>query len=78
MRAALAPNLTEVEKMSVDYFEAIQSKVGPLPLPAPKGAGEVRDAFMRVGTDVVLGNAKAADAATAFIEEAQSIVERAQ
>ena len=78
VRAALAPNLTEVEKMSVDYFEAIQSRVGPLPLPAPKGAGEVRDAFMRVGTDVVLGNAQAADAATAFIEEAQSIVARAQ
>jgi multiple sugar transport system substrate-binding protein len=33
---------------------------------------------MRVGTDVVLGNAQAADAAASFIDEAQSIVERAQ
>jgi multiple sugar transport system substrate-binding protein len=78
IRAALTPKLTEVEKLSVDYFAAIQSKVGPLPLPAPKGAGEVRDAFMRAGTDVVLGKVEVAKAAATFIEDAQSIVERAQ
>ncbi|MBP2561514.1 multiple sugar transport system substrate-binding protein [Neorhizobium galegae] len=78
IRAALAPKLTEVEKLSVDYFTAIQSKVGPLPVPAPKGAGEVRDAFMRIGTDVVLGKVEVAKAAGTFIEDAQSIIERAQ
>ncbi|WP_440409184.1 ABC transporter substrate-binding protein [Neorhizobium petrolearium] len=78
VRAALAPKLTEVEKLSVDYFDAIQSKVGPLPLPAPKGAGEVRDAFMRTGTDVVLGKMEVAEAAGMFIQDAQDIVERAQ
>ncbi len=77
VRAALQPGLNEVEKISVTFFDAIQDKVAPLPLPAPKGAGEVRDAFMRIGTDVVLGRAKAKDAATQFIEDAQSIVERA-
>ncbi|KGD87620.1 MULTISPECIES: extracellular solute-binding protein [Rhizobium/Agrobacterium group] len=78
VRAALAPKLTEVEKLSVDYFDAIQSKVGPLPLPAPKGAGEVRDAFMRTGTDVVLGKMEVAEAAGMFIQDAQDIVDRAQ
>ena len=77
VREALAPNLTEVERLSVDYFNAIQDKVGPLPLPAPKGAGEVRDAFMRIGTEVVLGNMEAAEAAGIFVEDAQAIVERA-
>ncbi|SIQ89718.1 carbohydrate ABC transporter substrate-binding protein, CUT1 family [Rhizobium sp. RU35A] len=78
VREALAPKLTPVEKLSVDYFTAIQSKVGALPLPAPKGAGEVRDAFMRTGTEVVLARMDAKSAAKSFIEDAQSIIERAQ
>ncbi|HBF28703.1 extracellular solute-binding protein [Rhizobium sp.] len=77
VRKALEPKLTEVEKLSVDYFNAIQSKVGPLPLPAPKGAGEVRDSFMRTGSEVILGKAKVSEAAARFIDDAQSIVERA-
>jgi multiple sugar transport system substrate-binding protein len=77
VRAALAPSFSPVEQLSVDFFNAIQEKVGPLPLPAPKGAGEVRDSFMRIGTDVVLGNMDAKEAAGQFIEDAQSIVERA-
>lgn len=77
VRKALEPKLTEVEKLSVDYFTAIQTKVGPLPLPAPKGAGEVRDSFMRTGSDVILGKMKAKEAAERFIDDAQSIVERA-
>lgn len=78
VRAALAPSFTPAEKLSVDYFEAITDKVGALPLPAPKGAGEVRDAFMRIGSEVVLDRMSAADAAALFIEDAQSIVERAR
>ncbi|GAA3865465.1 ABC transporter substrate-binding protein [Celeribacter arenosi] len=78
VRAALAPSFTPAEKLSVDYFNAIQEKVGPLPLPAPKGAGEVRDSFMRTGTDVVLGNMEVAEAAELFIEDAQAIVDRAR
>lgn len=78
VREALAPGLNETEKLSVAYFDAIQSKVGTLPLPAPKGAGEVRDAFMRIGTDVVLDRAKVKDAAEQFIADASDIVERAQ
>lgn len=77
VRAALAPKLSDVEKLSVNFFDAIQNKVGPLPLPAPKGAGEVRDAFMRTGTEVVLGRMEAKAAAELFIDDAQSIVERA-
>ena len=78
VRAALAPSFTPAEKLSVDYFNAIQDKVGPLPLPAPKGAGEVRDNFMRTGTEVVLGNMDVKEAAALFIDDAQSIVDRAR
>ncbi|WP_299820168.1 extracellular solute-binding protein [uncultured Roseibium sp.] len=78
VRAALEPNFTPPELASVNYFNAIQDKVGPLPLPAPKGAGEVRDAYMRIGTDVVLGNMSSDEAAGIFIEDAQAIVDRAR
>lgn len=78
VRAALEPNFSEPERASVNYFNAIQDKVGPLPLPAPKGAGEVRDAFMRIGSDVVLGNMSPDEAGGIFIEDAQAIVDRAR
>ncbi|NQZ33382.1 MAG: extracellular solute-binding protein [Oceanospirillaceae bacterium] len=77
VRAALEPNLTVSEKVSVDYFNAIQSSVGPLPPPPPKGAGEVNAAFIRMGTNVILGRISIKDGAAEFIDEASSIVERA-
>ncbi|MDO1583024.1 ABC transporter substrate-binding protein [Rhizobium oryzicola] len=78
IRDQLAPGLSEVEKLSINYFTAIQNKVGGLPLPAPKGAGEVRDAFMRTGSDVVLARTSVKDAAASFIDDAQAIIDRAQ
>ncbi|MFB9948604.1 ABC transporter substrate-binding protein [Rhizobium puerariae] len=77
-RDALEPTLTAVEKNVVSFFGGIQGKIGPTPNPKPKGAGEVRDAFMRAGTEVVLGNVPAADAAGQFIQDAADILERAR
>lgn len=76
-RAQLQPDFTPIEAASVDYFNAIQGKVGDLPLPAPKGAGEVRDAFMRIGTNVVLGNMSPQDAAERYVGDAKAILIRA-
>ncbi|TNB48423.1 carbohydrate ABC transporter substrate-binding protein [Martelella lutilitoris] len=78
VRAALAPDFTPAEKVSVDYFNAIQDKVGPLPPPEPKGAGEVRDAFIRAATNVVLGDIAPQQAAEVFVDDAQAIVDRAR
>lgn len=78
VRAVLEPNYSDAERISVAYFNAIQDKVGKLPLAAPKGAGEVRDTFMRIGTDVVLGRTSATEAAEMFIEDAQNIIDRAR
>lgn len=78
VRAALEPNFTPPEKVSVAYFNAIQDKVGALPIPAPKGHNEVRDAYMRIGTDVVLGTMPIADAAGEFVQTAADILERAK
>ena len=77
VRDALAPSFTPAEKISVDYFAAVQGKVGSLPPPPPAGAGEVNDAFQRWGTEVLLGNMSPDDAAAAHFDEADSILARA-
>lgn len=77
VRDALAPNFSDAEKVSVDYFNAIQTKVGTLSPPPPKGAGETQDAYVRVATNVILGKTSIKDGAAAFIDEANSIIDRA-
>lgn len=77
VRAALAGDFTEAEKVSVSYFSAIQDKVGTLSPPPPKGAGEAHDAYIRAATNVILGKVSIKDGAVAFIDEAQSIIDRA-
>lgn len=77
VRAALAPNFSPAEKVSVDYFTAIQDHVGTLPAPPPKGAGEVQDAYERIATTVVLGSTSIEDGAKAYFDEAESILFRA-
>ncbi|MEO6394559.1 MAG: extracellular solute-binding protein [Devosia sp.] len=77
MRAALTPTFTDAEKASVSYFNAIQPYLGALPPAPPKGAGEVNDAFVRIGSDVVLGTMSIADGAKKYFDEAQDIIERA-
>ncbi|TNB48424.1 extracellular solute-binding protein [Martelella lutilitoris] len=77
-RDALMPVLSDTEAKVVDYYAGIQGKVGPVPNPAPKGVGEVRDSFMRTGTDVVLGYVSPEDGAARFVEDATAILERAR
>ena len=77
VRAALAPSFTAPERVSVDYFNAIQGKVGELPPPPPKGAGEVNQAFFRWATEVLLGRVTPVDAAKSHIDEAGDILFRA-
>lgn len=77
VRDRLAPSFTDPEKVSVGYFNAIQGKVGDLPPPPPKGAGEVQDAFQRWATEVLLGRVSSGDAASSLIDEASSIIFRA-
>ncbi|SPF78119.1 ABC transporter substrate-binding protein [Pseudoprimorskyibacter insulae] len=76
-RDAIEPTLSDVDKNVVAFFGGVQDQVGPVPNATPKGAGEVRDAFMRTGTDVVLGNMPADEAAGQFIQDAESILIRA-
>lgn len=79
VRAMLAPNLSEAEKISVEYFDAIQPYVGPLAPPPPAGNRECEEAFeQRAALSVLLGQASIEDAAQQFMDEASDILRRAQ
>jgi multiple sugar transport system substrate-binding protein len=77
VREALIPDLNEPELVSIEYFEAIQPHVGPLPPPQPNGAGEVEAAYQRIGSEVILGRTSIEDGASEFVEMAERIIKRA-
>ncbi|PJE29204.1 carbohydrate ABC transporter substrate-binding protein, CUT1 family [Pseudooceanicola antarcticus] len=76
-RDILAPQLNETDAMVVTFFGETQSQILSTPVIGPKGSGEVRDSFMRTGTEVVLGNMSPQDAADQFIHDAEGILIRA-
>lgn len=77
VREALAPDFTDAEKLSVEYFSNAQAHVGDLPPPPPPAAGEVTDTFQRIGTDVLLGRQSISDGAAEFVAQAKAIRRRA-
>jgi multiple sugar transport system substrate-binding protein len=77
VRESLIPQLNEPELLSIEYFDAIQDHVGPLPPPQPNGAGEVEAAFQRIGSNVILGQTSIEDGAGEFVEMAERIIKRA-
>lgn len=78
VRAALQPNLTEIEATSVAYFDAIQPHVTPLDPAPPPGNRECEEAFERIAVAVLLDQQSIADTAAQFMQEAEAILKRAQ
>jgi len=77
VRAALQPNLTEVEALSVEFFDKIQGKTAVLPPPPPSGANEVEQTFERLAVAVLLGERSIPEVATDFLNQARAILARA-
>lgn len=75
-RAALAGDLDALGKAQVDYVGSLPGKVGPLPPPPPKGAGEIAFLLRRTNEEVGFGRLKAAEAGKKFLDEASSILSR--
>lgn len=79
VRAALEPNLTEAERTSVTFFDAIQPYVTPLSPASPPGNRECEEAFeTRSAVAVLLDQMSIEDAAAAFMDEAATILARAK
>jgi multiple sugar transport system substrate-binding protein len=77
VRAALEPQLSDVEKVSVAFFDGIQGKTAVLPPPPPSGANEVEQTFERLAVEILVGGRTPAEVAADFLQQAKDIIERA-
>ena len=77
VRAALEPQLTDIEKVSVAFFDGIQGKTMLLPPPPPSGANEIEQTFERLAVEVLTGGRSPAEVAADFLQQASDIIARA-
>lgn len=77
VRAALDPQLTDIEGVSVEFFDGIQGKTAALDPPPPSGANEVEQTFERLAVEVLIGGRSPAEVAADFLNQAKAILARA-
>lgn len=77
VRAALEPDLSPAEKVSVEFFDRIQGKTASLTAPPPSGSAEVEQTFERIAVSVLLGERSIPEVATDFLNQAKAILARA-
>lgn len=76
VRNSVAPTLDELGRAMADYITLISDKVGPLPPPPPRGAGEIQTVLRRVNEQVGFGRLTPADGAKQFVAEASAVLAR--
>ena len=76
MRKAITPELDDLGKAMVDYISFVSDKVGALPPPPPKGAGEIQFVLKRVNEEVGFGKTKVTDSGKVLVTAAASILAR--
>jgi ABC-type glycerol-3-phosphate transport system substrate-binding protein len=77
VRAALQPDLTDIERVSVEFFDGIQGKTAVPPPPPPSGANEVEQTFERLAVEALLGGRSPSEVAADFLQQAKDIIARA-
>ncbi|QAU48886.1 ABC transporter substrate-binding protein [Bradyrhizobium guangzhouense] len=76
VRNVVTPMLDDLGRAMVDYISLISDKVGPLPPPPPRGAGEIQAVLRRVNEQVGFGRLTPADGAKQFVAEASAVLAR--
>ncbi|MFI5011117.1 MAG: ABC transporter substrate-binding protein [Hyphomicrobiales bacterium] len=76
VRKVVSSDLDELGRAQADYISLISDKVGPLPLPPPRGAGEIATVLLRVNEQVGFGKLSPADGAKQLVTEANAILAR--
>jgi len=76
VRKAVTPMLDDLGRAMADYITLISDKVGPLPPPPPRGAGEIATLLRRVNELVGFGKLSPADGGKQFVAEATAILAR--
>jgi multiple sugar transport system substrate-binding protein len=75
-RAVLKNSVDEMDKQLVAYIDMVASRVGPVPPPPPKGAGEITLLLRRVSEQVGFKRLTSRQAATQFMTEANDVLSR--
>ena len=76
VRNVVTPTLDDLGRAMVEYISLISDKVGPLPPPPPRGAGEIQAVLRRVNEQVGFGRLTPADGAKQFVAEASAVLAR--
>jgi multiple sugar transport system substrate-binding protein len=76
VRSTVTPTLDDFGRAMADYITLISEKVGPLPPPPPRGAGEIQSVLRRVNEQVGFGRLTPADGAKQFVAEAKAVLAR--
>jgi len=76
VRNVVTPTLDDLGRAMVDYISLVSDKVGPLPPPPPRGAGEIQSVLRRVNEQVGFGRLTPADGAKQFVAEAAAVLAR--
>jgi multiple sugar transport system substrate-binding protein len=76
VRSTVTPTLDDLGRAMADYITLISEKVGPLPPPPPRGAGEIQTVLRRVNELVGFGRLTPADGAKQFVAEATAVLAR--
>jgi len=76
IQQAIAPVISEAEKLSVNYIAAIGDYIGTLPPQSPPGAGEITDLLMTVSQEVGFDARSPQDGADALMTGAADILAR--
>ncbi len=76
VREAIDPTLDDMGKRMSGYIAFITDKVGDLPPPPPRGAGEVLALLVRTNETVGFKRVSAGDAAKTFVRDCEGILSR--
>ncbi|WP_298883955.1 ABC transporter substrate-binding protein [uncultured Bradyrhizobium sp.] len=76
VRNVVTPTLDDLGRAMVEYISLISDKVGPLPPPPPRGAGEIQSVLRRVNEQVGFNKLTPADGAKQFVTEASAVLAR--
>ena len=75
VREALEPDLSESERLSLEFVERLEGQVGPVPPPPPGAHGQICEQFTSYSEEAGFGNLSVADAAAQFYDEANRLLE---
>ena len=76
VRKVVAPTLDELGHTMADYITLISDKVGPLPPPPPRGAGEIQTILRRINELVGFGKLTPTDGAKQFVTDSTAVLAR--